>query len=558
MNQIFGHQILPERISSNDIVFEGTQAVSPSTNFNLEPPQVKIFAHPHSHLQSCFSEKYKAYTYVWGIPAHPEITTNDIPEWCANVVAEERYERFKELIGTFVIIVDSSARHRITFVTDILGLRPMFMGRHNGRIVFGSDVWSIYRAGLSTGIIDYDSVSVWVAYNYNCTDGTLFSDLRRLSPGSAITVQNNQCTEVQYAKFETESKAPKIEQVAEEIHHIVSSAIKPLLANHKRIFVPLSGGYDSRYLLALSMLLGKNSIECATVSFTEAEGHVAHRVAETLGVPLKTYGVKGSLWNFYDEVYHFMADGFPISKFVQHRLAQDYAGIPMLNGFMGDILIRGYSDKFEGKYETEWEENLVGVLQRRYLKNVFRLFRKDITRRILVRSRIPWEKAVSEGAVGGKVFCWNEFYNIHRILVTNNFLQHIGQSEALIPFYSWPLLSYKMKHDYRVFNEDTYRRIFQRYFPELANIPHASDLPAKKRQYIGAARCTKQWAKQLLPVLCNKKWLSLLTKKLCIPLDMAFIAGLRRTESSIFVFERLYLLEKRIRDAGLDFDWECI
>ena len=558
MNQIFGYQILPEEISSNDIVFEGTQPVSPSTNIDLKPPQVKIFAHPHSHLQSCFSQKYKAYTYVWGIPAHPEISTKDIPEWCVNVVAEERYDSFKELIGTFVIVIDEPGQHRITFITDILGIRPMFIGKHNDQIVFGSDVWSIHRAGLSAGKIDYDAVSAWIAYGFNCTDGTLFSDLRRLPPGSAVIFQNDQYTEVPYAEFESKSQTPRIEQVSEEVHHIVSSNIKPLLANHNQIFFPLSGGYDSRYLLALSLSLGKTSIECATVSFTEEEGHIAHQVARVLGVPLKTYNINGPLWDFYDEVYHFMADGFPISKFVPYRLAQDNTGIPMVNGFMGDVLIRGDSDRYMGKYETEWKEDLVDVLQRKHLKISFNLFRKEIARKIQMRSRSPMERAVREGEKIGKVFGWQDFYYTHRFVISNNFLQHIGLTEALIPFYNWSLLSYKMEHDYRVFNLDTYRGIFQKYFPKLAKIPRSSDLPKKRRKQVGVAKCTKRWARELFPKILDPKCLSLLEKKLCIPVDIAGIFGLRRAGSLIFILERLYLLEKRARDAGLDFDWECI
>ena len=558
MNQIFGYQILPEDISSNDIVFEGTHPVLPSKNFDRKPGQVKIFSEPHSHLQSYFSQKYRAYSYVWGIPAHPEIATKDIPEWCANVVAEKRYDSFKELIGTFVIVIDEPAQRCITFVTDILGVRPMFIGRHNGRIVFGSNVWPIYKAGLSNGVIDYDAVGAWIAYGFNCTDGTLFSDLRRLPPGSAVILQDDQYTEIQYAKFESKSQAPKIEQVSEEVHHIVSSTIKPLLANHHRIFYPLSGGYDSRYLLALSLSLGKSSIECATVSFADEEGHIAHQVAGILGIPLKIYNINGSIWNLYDKVHHFMADGFPISKFVLYRIAQEYPGIPMVNGFMGDALIRGDSDRYMGKYETEWEEDLVDVLQRKHTKISFRLFRKEIARKIQMRSRPPMERAVQEGSKIGKVFGWQDFYYTHRFYISNNFLQHIGLTEALIPFYSWELLAYKMRHDYRLFSRDIYHRIFRNHFPKLAGIPSAFDLYPEKHKSSSVALCTKQWARELFPIISNKKWLSLLQKKLCIPLDIAGITGLRRSEFAIFIFKRLYLLEKRARDAGLDFDWDSI
>ena len=58
------------------------------------------------------------------------ISKADIPEWCIKVVVEKSDYRFKELIGTFIIIIDQSKVHRLTFVSDVLGLRPMFLGRN--------------------------------------------------------------------------------------------------------------------------------------------------------------------------------------------------------------------------------------------------------------------------------------------------------------------------------------------------------------------------------------------------------------------------------------------
>ena len=557
MNQIFGYQILPEGISSDDNVFEGTQLVLPSTSSNSNHGRVRVFTQPHSCLQSCFSQEYKSYSYVWGIPAHPEVATKDIPEWCSKVVAEKCYGRFRELIGTFVIIIDEPGQHRITFVTDILGVRPMFIGKRNGHIVFGSEVWPIYKAGLSTGAIDYDAVSAWITYGYNCTDGSLFSDLRRLPPASAVIIQDDQYTEIPYAELQPKSLTPNAEQVIDDIHNIVLSVTKTLLTRRNRVSIALSGGYDSRYLLALSSSLKKTSIECMTVSCAEEED-IANQVAETLGVPLKKHHVNGSTWNMYDEVFHFTADGFPISKFVTYCIAEQYPEIPMVNGFNGDSLIRATKDTFLGKYETEWDGDLAHVLQRIHLIADFGIFHKEIAKRIQRRSLIPMEEAVQKGARIGKVFAWTHFFYRARYYISNNFLQHIGITEALLPFYSWELFSYKMEHDNKLFNRDVYQRIFQTYFPELAKIPHASDLHTKRRRHVGSPRCVKQWARQLFPVMCKKNWLSLLMKKRCIPLDIASIAGSRRAESTIFLLERLYLLEKSVKDADLDFDWECI
>ena len=174
-----------------------------------------------------------------------------------------------------------------------------------------------------------------------------------------------------------------------------------------------------------------------------------------------------------------------------------------------------------------------------------------------MRSRPPMEKAVRRGSKIGKVFNWAYIYYRQRHYISNNFFQHIGITEALLPFYSWSLLSYKMEHETKVFNRYIYQRIFQTHYPELAKIPHADELPSHKKAF-RVARCTKQWARQMLPVICNKSYLSLLQKGLCIPLDIAGFARFRQAERAIFLFKRLYLLEKKVKEAGLDFDWNYI
>lgn len=557
-NQIFGYEILPGDIQQNYFQFEGAKETMLDQTATSQSQQLKFFSTPNTSLQYCCSDKYKAYCYVWGIPVHPKIAAKDIPEWCVRVATDKRYDCFKELLGTFVIIIDQPEQKQITFITDILGIRPVFVGNNKGRLVFGSRVMPMYKAGLSAGLIDYNAVASWIAYKYNLTDGALFKDLQRLRPGSVVIFEDGKSSEIPYAEFQSKPEEIEISQAAEEIHRIVSATAKQLLDKHQRLLVALSGGFDSRYLLALALSSGKTSIDCATVSFNHEEGYIARQVAEKVGIPVKTYDVNGSIWDLYDEVYHFMADGFPITKFVTERIAKNYIGIPMLNGFMGDALIRGDSDRYNDKYETEWEESLVDVLQRKHTKINYKLYRKDIAEKIQIRSRTPMERAVREGTRLGKVFGWQDYYYTHRFYISNNFLQHIHLSEALLPFYSWSLLSYKMEHAYKVFIHDTYRMLYRNFLPELADIPRSSDIKPLKNKPQKMANCSKKWAKKIMPEICSSKWLSLLHKRLCIPLNIAGLAGLNKAEFAIHDFYRLYLFEKELKNAGINFDWDSI
>ena len=558
MNRLFGYQNIARDGGSSEIAFDGMQCVAAEDGLSRDKPQFRIFASPDTHLLSSYSRQHNATCYVWGNPVHDVIAASDIPAWCIEVIVGQKQKRFRELIGTFIVIVDEPERNRITFVNDVLGISPMFVGIYDGRLVFGSDVWPMYEAGLSDGAIDYDALSAWIAYGYNCTDGSLFSDLRRLAPGALTVYEDGQYKTIPYAEFEGGSQTKSVDQAAEELHHIVSSTAKTLLANQSRVSIALSGGFDSRYLAALALSIkGRDSLECMTVSFTKAEGEVAREVGERLGLKLESLPVNGSLWDLYDQVYHDTPDGFPISKFVTHCVAQRYPGIPMVNGFLGGSTVGGEEDTINGRCEDEFADDLADILQEDYFSTWFRAFHRDVAKRIRLRSRVPMEDAVRKGSKTGRIFARADYYYRQRLYISNNVLQHRDISEALLPFYSWTLLSYAMAHNRKVLSREVYCRIFRNHFPQLAVIPLASDLPGNKRN-CRASRHTRRWALQMLPLMFSRSRLSLVSRTWGIPVDMAGIMGLYRVEGAIFLLERLCLLEKKVRDGGLQIDWGAI
>ena len=557
MNQLYGIQISRKNVEQEGLRIDGAIPVEIPSSAYGAVPQVKVSAHPEGALQISFSKIHVAWVYVWGKPAHARISQLEIPEWCARVVANENYTYFQELLGTFVILIDEPQKKRLTIISDILGVRPLFLGKINGRLVFGSKVWPLYKAGIVSGEIDYDAVSAWISFGFNCSSGSLFTELKRIPPGTVVVIEHDQWKEIAYVQFEVDTFRPPIERIADELHEMVSSALGVLLAHVPQTTLALSGGYDSRYLLGLALALSKTDVRCVTVKNSLEEGITAQQVATTLKVPLEIIAGKDSLWDIYEEPHHFTADGFPITKFVTHLLAQRYPNVPMLNGYMGDSLIRGSKDTFQGKYEEEWKGDLVEVLFRKHLFVSFQIFRPEMAKRIEMRSRVPMEEAVRKGTQIGKVFSWADFYFRQRLYISNNFLQHIDFSEAILPFYSWAILSYKMRYDCHLFGSNVYEQIFKKHFPELGSIPRAgASAVSQGSPTLKISRCAMAWARSLLTPLCNKKNLTLLNKKYCIPRSVAGMMGFQRYESSIQNFYRLYLLESEAKKAGVNFDWE--
>ncbi len=527
------------------------------------PWQIRLHAGADSSLETFVSVAHQSCVYLWGRPAHSEIPRSAVASWCADVVAERRFERFRELLGTFVALVDEPRHGRVTVITDILGIRPMFVGRVEDRLVFGSDVWALYRAGASKGECDQDAVAAWLAFGYNCTDGSLFRDLRRASPGTATIFEHGGSREIPYAALEPDDLPATPEQAADDIHRMVSASVKALTSDVTPVSTALSGGFDSRYLLALGLQAGVDLSHVASVRFSEAEGEVAERVAAALRVSLTTMDVGSSVWDVYDDVHHFMADGFPISKFVTHCLAKQFPKMPMINGFLGDSLVRGSHDRAKGKLETEWSGSLAEVIHDEHFTLSLNLLRPSVGKGVKARSMVPMETAARRGA--GKVFGWADLYLRQRCYISNNFLQHLDLAEALLPFYSWSVMSYKMQHDSRAFGREVYQRIFSKRFPCLAGIPHSSDL-ARPRRPQRPANCMVKWARDLVSRPARLARLEPLARRICVPVVMFAAAGVpagrRRltpiVEDAMLTIRRIDLLDRRMTDNQLSVDWSAL
>jgi hypothetical protein len=581
-NQLFGCLLTSEEAIADTVSMPGSRLLTCSKH-SVDGWQLQLFGTPETILSSGSSQDHRVHAHVWGPVAHPDIQASEIPAWVAQLIADRRYEPLKDLLGYFVIFVDEPQERRLSVISDILGVRPLFYRRERDRVIFGSDAWSLYHAGLTSGEIDLDAVSSWILQGCNYTDKALFADLRRLEAGSVTTFEENRQQTFPYARFRVADRKLSSQEAAEGIHAIMKPVCKALYSRHKKMNMALSGGFDSRYCLAMALESNADIAKITTVSFTKEEGQIAAEVASALGLELETVPVEGSTWDIYDDaVYHFTPDGFPITKFVTHCLAERYPGLPMVNGYLGGPLLRSYEFKGfnEPNGKVDWarlllEQNFFVACPTR----LERWFGAELARHVFDRARNAMALAIEKGAYTDRLLSWADLYFAQRYYYANNFLQHLHLTEAVLPLYSHGLIAFKLEHHPDVLSRETCVNIFRTYFPKVAAFPHAHDLEveaAERRNstvlgrltyFPTVARCTSQWARRLLPAMMDSDYMSGLQKKLTIPCTLAsssyFLQRLSHrlaesAEAAVFNFERFYLLEKRCRDASLNLDWQSI
>ena len=105
------------------------------------------------------------------------------------------------------------------------------------------------------------------------------------------------------------------------------------------------------------------------------------------------------------------------------------------------------------------------------------IFGKEISERIhkRIQSQIKKFWNDTDGPDESKASLWT-LLNRKSNYISNNHLQYIGMTETIHPLYTKKLIEFRLSHSGKVFTKDLYREILRRFYPEIGNIPHSSDL----------------------------------------------------------------------------------
>ncbi len=502
------------------------------------------------------------HAYLWGLAGHPDVPRADLLRWIVDTVNTGDPSPLRQLVGLYIVLIDDRRNRRVRMISDHMGLRPWFIGRYKDRLVCGSDVWAIQDAGLNAGGINYDAVASWLRYAYDCTGQSLFTDYPQIGYGVVATYENGAVIQTPYAPFTGSDNKPPMDELIERIHAGMSRTFDAMTREMDDVSIALSGGYDSRYLAALATRRKHLKVTAFSVRDREAEGLAATMVAEGLGLSLEVLKTDGSVWNMYDEPYHFTAGGFPMTKQLSHHAALQRPGVPCLNGFIGDPIVRGTIDRAEGKLERETTEDRAIVFQRihrvKHTLARFDLLDQTIIRHCDERTVPIWRKELQRWEHTGHPFFGANVFVRQRHYLSNNFLQHMDIAEAIVPFTAWEVIQYKLQNDSSCYTWETYERLFAAFFPEIAHVPHNSKMGVKNELNPLPSRCTKQWAAAVIREICLSNNLSIVNRRKSLPRLLGAWMGRRDVELVALFLYRLYLLEQRIRAAGIAFDWNQI
>jgi asparagine synthetase B (glutamine-hydrolysing) len=206
----------------------------------------------------------------------------------ADLLGDRAEERLDSIDGSYVLFWQHGGRQLLA--TDRVASRPVYYRESAHGFAFGPDLklFSTLRTGKPR--IHRDSLVSFLVNGHPLSDETHYEGVRLLRPGRYLRVTPAAAGMGQYYFYKPATpgaRDPGTEACEEALAPVLRHAIRKRARYMDRAVVPISGGYDSRCLLACIREIYSGPLK--TVSWgvhekdPEADAAIGRRVAEYFG-----------------------------------------------------------------------------------------------------------------------------------------------------------------------------------------------------------------------------------------------------------------------------------
>jgi len=260
-------------------------------------------------------------------------------------------EGLQELDGMFAFAIWDRGKKRLTLARDRFGIKPMYMARNAGKLIFASEIkamlpW-IERSPNPRAIAQF------LTYQNVLTEETFFAGVEKLAPGGWVEWGPESYRTGHFWSLEFPEHATDIplNEAAEEYNALLNASVKRHLISDVPVGSYLSAGIDSASVATKAAgLLGSSSFPTFTGAFTDRpyydERPGARAVAQSIGAAFNDIEITSDqfescighvMWHLDEPTLGTGA----IPQYIVSQLAAEHVKV-VLTGHGGDELFAGY------------------------------------------------------------------------------------------------------------------------------------------------------------------------------------------------------------------------
>jgi asparagine synthase (glutamine-hydrolysing) len=267
-------------------------------------------------------------------------------------------ETAKRLIGMFALAWWDAGSRTLWLLRDRIGKKPLYYGRFNGTVLFGSQLKALMAHPSCERTIDRDALAGYLRFGCYPSTRSVLHGVRQLRPGTAVAIRcdghgaGEPIEHVYWDAYEIAARpAVKADprELTDTLEDLLADAVRRRMVADVPLGAFLSGGIDSSTVVALMQKHSLRPVKTFSVGFNERrydEAPYAKAVAAHLGTDHTEIYVPASaalelvpkLAEWYDEPF---ADASQIPTLLVSELARREVTVA-LSGDGGDELFHGY------------------------------------------------------------------------------------------------------------------------------------------------------------------------------------------------------------------------
>jgi len=338
---------------------------------------------------------------------HRFYTTSDT-EVLLHLYEQEGPRCLQRLNGQFALAIWDGVNKELFLARDRVGIRPLHYTIHNQRLIFASEIKSIFAVSGVPRAIDPVSLDQIFTFWTVLPGRTVFRDIHELPPGHYMKVSRGRVETKRYWEIPIYEREEQLEEPLETICEQVSDLLMDAIRVRLRADVPVgcyvSGGLDSSGVAAVAAKKLGVSWNTFGIRFDEEvfdEGTHQERMVSFLGsthhqiqaTPQRIGDAFAqTLWHCEKPLLRTS----PVPLWLLSRVVHECGLKVVLTGEGADEVFGGYDIFKEAKVRQFWsrrpDSSLPALLLNQLYEDIFRDQRAKRLRQTFFRQGLDWSR----------------------------------------------------------------------------------------------------------------------------------------------------------------------
>jgi asparagine synthase (glutamine-hydrolysing) len=216
----------------------------------------------------------------------------------------------EHLNGMFAFAIWDSNSKSVFLARDRLGIKPLYYGRDEETIWWGSEIPTLLAAGIDRSLNE-KAIYNYFYLRYSPSPNTLFDSIQKVPPGASLYIDENGISKRQYWKLNPNNGNTDFERTAAHVRQSLEQAVERRLMADVPLGAFLSGGLDSSAIVGLMSEKMNDPVRTFSVGFQADsfdESSEAAMVADHFGTDHQEYTVDLDTMDIFGEMVRTLGE----------------------------------------------------------------------------------------------------------------------------------------------------------------------------------------------------------------------------------------------------------